>query len=60
MNHQQEEMSNKKQGRVEVNDLPPKQEELREGEAKDVTGGGGSVSGTGDIRTKNPGLLISE
>ena len=45
MSQQKEEMSNEKEGRVEVNDLPPKLEELTEGEAKEVRGGGGAPTG---------------
>lgn len=60
MNHQQEEKSNEKQGRIEVKDLPRKQEELKDNEAKDVKGGGGAAGGTGlDLPKKNQGLPIS-
>ena len=45
MSQQKEEMSNEKQGTVHVNDLPRKLEELTEGEASNVRGGGsGGVS----------------
>jgi hypothetical protein len=60
MNHQQEEMANEKQGRVQVNDLPQKVEELKEGEAQDVKGGGGAASGAGDVKNKYQDPRISE
>jgi len=41
MSQQKEEKSNEKQGIVRVNDLPRKLEELTEGEASNVRGGGG-------------------
>ena len=43
--HQNEEMSDEKQGRVEINELPQKEEELKTDEAKEVKGGGGLSGG---------------
>jgi len=45
MSQQKEEMSDEKQGRVQVSDLPQKEETLKEGEAKNVKGGGGLPGG---------------
>lgn len=59
MSHRNEEISNEKQGRVEVNDLPRQQEELKDGEARDVKGGGGAAGAGGDVKNKNQGLPIS-
>ena len=45
MSHQMKEMSDEKQGKVEVNDLPREQEELTDEEAKQTKGGGGMSGG---------------
>ena len=45
MSQQKEEMSDEKQGRVQVSDLPQKEETLKDGEAKNVKGGGGLSGG---------------
>ena len=42
-------------GRVEVDDLPRKQEELKDSEAKEIKGGGGASGVGGDIRSRTPG-----
>jgi len=45
MSQEKEEMSNEKQRTVQVDDLPRKLEELTEGEASNVRGGGGTSGG---------------
>ena len=58
MSHQNEAMSDEKQGRVEVNNLPQKEEELKTDEAKDVKGGGGLSGGV--IANKHIGEEIPQ
>ena len=46
-----------KKGRVEVNDLPRKEEELKDEEAKEIKGGAGSVgasTGSQDATENDP------
>jgi hypothetical protein len=59
LRHQMEEMSHEKQGRVQVDDLPQPQKELKSDEAKDVKGGGSKAGGGGDITRKNSDFSIS-
>jgi len=48
MSQQKEEVSDKGQGKVQVNDLPQQEKELTDSEAKDVKGGYGPYRSTGE------------
>jgi len=48
MSQQKEEVSDKGQGKVQVNDLPQREKELTDSEAKDVKGGYGPYRSTGE------------
>jgi hypothetical protein len=52
MSHQKEDRSDEKQGGVQINDLPQKEEELQPDEAKNVKGGGGLTGGVVGSRSK--------
>ncbi len=50
MSHQREEMSDEKESRVKLNDLPRKEEALKDKEARQVQGGGGALGGVVNTR----------